>query len=75
MVVVEQTEGGPSAAPVGAHRHPARLKQFRDVNPLPKRRPKIVERSAHETRIIALRSAGTASGGDGAVVSRVIGHG
>jgi len=62
VVIVERTESGPASAPVGAHRHPARLKQVRDTDPLPQRRAKVSISSVHETRIIALRSAGTASG-------------
>jgi hypothetical protein len=51
VVVVERAQGGPAAAPVEAHGHPASLEQARDVNPLAQRRPKIVEHSVHETRI------------------------
>src|SRR6516162_3280149 len=75
VIVVERAQGGPAAAPVEAHGHPTGCEQVRDVDPLPECCPEIVVRGAHETRIMALRSAGTASGDDGAVVSRVVRHG
>src|SRR6516164_6502791 len=62
VVVMERAEGGPASAPVEAHGHPAGLKQLRDVNPLPQRCAEVIICAVHETRIIALRSAGTASG-------------
>ena len=48
--------------------HPARLKQIRDVDPLPQRGAEVVVRAAHETRIIVLRPAGTAFEASGVVV-------
>ena len=70
---MERAEGGPASAPVEAHRHTARLKQVRDVNPLPQRRAEVIICAVHETRIIAIRPADTASEYDGAVVTRVSG--
>ena len=64
---MERTESGPASAPVEAHRHPARLKQVCDTDPLPQRRAKVIISSVHETRIIALRSAVTASEAGGAM--------
>jgi hypothetical protein len=75
MVVMEGAQGGPAAAPVEAHGHTAGLKQVRDVNPLPQRCAEVIIWAVHETRIIALRSAGTASGDDGAVVIKIVRHG
>jgi hypothetical protein len=46
------------------------LKQVRDVDPLPQRRAEVIICAVHETMIIVLWSAGTASGDDGAVVAR-----
>jgi len=56
VAIMERTESGPASAPVEAHRHPARLKQVCDTDPLPQRRAKVIISSVHETRIIALRS-------------------
>ena len=39
---MERAEGCPASAPVEAHRHTARLKQVRDVNPLPQRRAEVI---------------------------------
>jgi hypothetical protein len=75
VIVVEGAQSGPAAAPVGAHRHPARLKQVRDVNPLPQRCAEVIIWAVHETRIIVLRSAGTASGDGGAVVIKIVRNG
>ena len=67
VAIMERTESGPASAPVEAHRHPARLKQVCDTDPLPQRRAKVIISSVHETRIIALRSAVTASEAGGAM--------
>jgi hypothetical protein len=75
MVVVERAQGGPAAAPIEAHGHPAGLKQLRDVNPLPQRRAEVIIWAVHETRIIVLRSPGTASGDGGAVVIKIVRNG
>ena len=53
MIVVEWAEGGSTAAPVEADVHSTGVEQVCDVDPLPERGPKIVERSAHERRIAA----------------------
>jgi len=75
MVVMERAEGAPAPAPIGAHRHPTRLKQVRDVNPLPQRCAEVIICAVHEMRIIALRSAGTASEDNGAVVTGIVRYG
>jgi hypothetical protein len=62
VIVMERTQGGPAAAPDGVHGHTTGLKQVCNVDPLPQRRPKIVERPAHETRIALVPLPGTASG-------------
>ena len=56
---MERAQGSPVTVPVEPHPHPARLKQVRDVNPLPQRRPKIDECSAHESRTAAFAVVGS----------------
>ena len=72
MIVVERTEGGPASAPVEADVHSTGVEQVCDVDSLPECRPEVIVRAVHETRIIALRSAGTVSETGEAVVTKTV---
>jgi hypothetical protein len=62
MVVVERQRAVPPPRPLRRTGHTTGLEQVRDVELLAHRRPKIVVRSAHESRIALLPLPGTASG-------------